>query len=339
MPLNLPTAEPDGGAAGVRAVLLLGSLTLTAAALPVGVLAGQEVGAGAQAAGSGAGGPAWFPERSSFAPLLAAPREVALRGAFLVADREERPDDFRGTNLEADVALGHRLPVVRLRRAGEAGPEVTLGFEVGVVTRFFMETAQKDLINADFRVGAPLSLRRGRWRGRLTLLHASSHLGDDFVARFDPPARQVTRDGFELLVARRTGPDLRLYAGGEWNFHVNPGVERTGARAGVEWDPDPGAGAHRGPGPGPPGDGPGREDGAADAGDRGGMEAWPFAAADARITSLTGEVAGSAAGGLALRVEGVVLRLEARAHVGPTPLGHLRTRDETSAGLGLRVEP
>lgn len=288
---------------------------------------------------AGSDGAEWFPSRSSFAPLLAAPREVALRGAFLAADREELPGDFRGTNLEADVALGHRLPVVRIQRAREGRPEVTLGFEAGVFTRFFMETPQKDLIAADFRVGAPLSARWGEWTGRLTLLHVSGHLGDDFVDRFGSPARQRTRDGLELLLARRLGGAVRLYGGAEWNFHVNEGVERAAARAGVEWDPDPGAGAGRSSPsaggavhPDDPDDTGGSSDGS-------GVEAWPFAAGDARVTSLTEEVTGSAAGGLAVRVEGVVLRVEARAHVGPTALGELRTRDETAVGLGLRVEP
>lgn len=257
----------------------------------------------------------WFPARTSFRPLLAAPREVTLGGAFLVADREDATGDFPGANLEADVALGHRLPVVRLQRARGNRPELTLGFEVGVFTRFFMETPQKDLISADFRVGAPFSARLGDWRARLTLLHVSAHLGDDFVDRFDTPGRQVTKDGFELLVARAMTDGLRLYGGGEWNFHVNPGVERAGLRAGVEWDrPEADAGSD-------------------------GVRLWPFLAVDARATTLTEEVTVSGTGGMGVRVAGVVLRLEGRAHAGPTALGELRTRDETAAGVGLRVEP
>lgn len=331
--VSFDVSSTRGGARGIGglATRRTAGPALAAAALallPVGPLAGAQPAPGeppgAGGGPQGARGSGWFPARSSFAPLLAAPREVALRGALLAADREEAPGDFRGTNLEAEVALGHRLPVVRLQPAADGRPELTLGFEVGVFTRFFLETPQRDLIAADFRVGAPLSARWEGWRARLALLHASAHLGDDFVQRFDAPARQRTRDGFELLVARAAGDEVRLYGGGEWNFHVNEGVERAAVRAGVEWDPDPDRGAGAG--------GPAGASG-------GGVRAWPFAAADARATSLTEEVAGSAVGGLGLRVEGVVLRLEARAHVGPSALGELRTRDETAAGVGLRVEP
>lgn len=323
---------PPGWASALAALALSAIATGPLAAVqPVPSAASATPGGQA-----GSDGAEWFPSRSSFAPLLAAPREVALRGAFLAADREEVPGDFRGTNLEADVALGHRLPVVRIQRAREGRPELTLGFEVGVFTRFFMETPQKDLIAADFRVGVPLSTRWGEWRGRLTLLHVSGHLGDDFVDRFGSPARQMTRDGLELLLARRLGDAVRLYGGAEWNFHVNEGVERAAARAGVEWDPDPGAGAGRSS---PSAGGAVHPDDTGGSSDGSGVEAWPFAAGDARVTSLTEEVTGSAVGGLAVRVEGVVLRVEARGHVGPTALGELRTRDETAVGLGLRVEP
>lgn len=275
-------------------------------------------------AGGEDGGTEWFPDSTAFAPLLAAPGEVRLRGSFVVTDRDAPPGgDFEGASVEAEVVVGHRMGVLRFQREEEGRPEVTLGFEVGVFTRFHMETPEKDLVNADFRVGAPLSLRKGPWEGRLTLLHVSSHLGDDFVNRFDPPPRQVTRDGFELLVARRLLPALRAYAGGEWNFHVNPGVERTAARAGLEWDPAPEGGA------------PATRSGAG----TGGLRAWPFAAAGFRLTSTTERVAGTGAAGLALRVEGVTLRLEARGHFGPSPLGQLRDRDEEFLGLGLRVEP
>lgn len=336
MPLESIRAGPASALRGAHPVatavwlacagVAVASAALPAQEAPAAGPAGASASAPASAHGASVGtpspaGPEWFPARPAFDPLLAAPREVGLRGAFLAADREEAPGDFAGTNLEAAVALGHRLPVVRLQRADAGRPELVVGFEVGVFTRFFMETSEKDLIAADFRVGAPVSVGWGAWRARLAVRHVSSHFGDDFVNRFAPPARQTTRDGVELLVARRLGAGLRAYAGGEWNFHVNEGVERTAARLGAEWDPAPA-------------DGAGARPRAA-----GGLEAWPFAAADARVTSLTGDVAGSATGGLALRVEGVVVRLEARAHLGPTPLGQLRTRGETSAGLGLRIEP
>ncbi len=299
---------------------------------------GAAGAADADGAGQAAATGPWFPGGSSFAPLLATPREVSLRGSLVLADRDAAPGaDFEGRNVEAEVGMGHRIPVVRLQEEGDGRPEITLGFEVGVFTRFHMETAEKDLVNADFRVALPLSGRLGAWEARLAVLHVSSHVGDDFDARFDLPFRQVTRDGVEATLARRLGDDLRLYGGADVNFHANPGVERTAARWGVEWDPAPpsvgfgaGGASRREAGDGP----------VASAGsDPSGVEAWPFAAADFQVTSQVGRVAATAVAGLGLRVSDVVLRLEARGHLGPSPMGQFRTVDESFAGLGLRVIP
>ena len=309
------------------ATAALAALTIVA---PPTALGAQEAGPGTTS-GAGAGG--WLPARSSFVPLLAAPREVSLRGSFVLTDRDLPPGaDFEGRNVEAGVGLGHRIPVLRLQEEGDGRPELTLGFEVGVFTRFHMETPEKDLVNADFRVGMPLSGRLGPWEARAAILHVSSHVGDDFDARFDVPFRQVTRDGFELTVARRLGGSLRVYGGGDLNFHVNPGVERTAARWGAEWDPGP-------PGVGAPTAGDAGSGGGASAGTGATLEAWPFAAADFQITRRNDRVASTAVAGVGLRVSGTVLRLEARGHSGPSPMGRFRDRDESYVGVGLRVVP
>lgn len=335
------------GKRALASVALAGLLALLASPAPAvaqggaGAADGADVSVGDPADGADVQAAAtspWFPGSSSFAPLLATPREVSLRGSFVLTDRDLAPGaDFEGRNVEAEVGMGHRIPVVRLQEEGDGRPGITLGFEVGVFTRFHMETAEKDLVNADFRVAAPLSGRLGAWEARLAVLHVSSHVGDDFDARFDLPFRQVTRDGVEATLARRLGDDLRLYGGADVNFHANPGVERTAARWGAEWDPAPpsvgfGAGGPRGEGAG---DGP-----TATAGSNpSGVEAWPFAAADFQVTSQVGRVATTAVAGLGLRVSDVVLRLEARGHLGPSPMGQFRTVDESFAGLGLRVIP
>ena len=139
----------------------------------------------------------------------------------------------------------------------------------------------------------------------------------NFDARFGVPVRQVTRDGIEATVARRLGDGLRVYGGADLNFHANPGVERTAARWGAEWDPGPTGGSEASTG----------------------VETWPFAAADFQVTSLAERVATTAAAGMGVRVSGVVLRLEVRGHWGPSPMGRFRTVDESFLGLGLRVVP
>lgn len=266
-----------------------------------------------ESAGSGM---QWLPERNSFAPLLASPSEVQLGTSLLYADRPYI-HDFEGGNLEARVTLGHRLRVLRIRGETSGAPSVHLGLEFGVASRFSMSTPQADLINSDFRVGLPLSLGYDGWQVRFTPVHVSSHFGDEFVYRFPRAVlQQVARDGFELTVAREMRPGVRVYVGGDYNLHVTRTVEKSALRLGVEWDPAPG-----------------------NPGGARSVLIWPYAGANLATTSLTRRVASTVIAGLGFRVRELVLRLEAIAHRGPSPMGRLRTAQEEFLGLGLRVEP
>lgn len=292
-------------------------------------LAGQPAADAPRPGDAAEAGVRWFPDTTAFAPLLAAPLEIGLRGAFLLADRPDLEElsgaepaeggllgDFEGRNIEAEVALGLRLPVALFQRERPGRPSVALEFESGVFSRFFMETAQKDLINVDFRVGAPLSLGYRGWEARLELRHLSSHLGDDFAERFGADlTRQFSEEGFELLVGRRLADRaLRAYAGAEANFGISDeeDVARTSLRGGIEYDPGATRGEHT---------------------------VWPFAAFDLQVDQLTDRVSGTAVAGAAFRVGSAGFRLESRAHFGPSTMGRLREWDETFWGVGLRIAP
>lgn len=321
IPLHRPrpprSGEPGPGRAPVGAAAMLVILAL--ALISPEPMPAQDTG--------------WFPDRSAFAPLLADPQEPGFRGSFVLADRGGSSgwdpsgwDPYRGTNVEAEVTLGHHFGVYRFQEEDptRGRPAVDLGFEVGVFSRFFMETAQKDLIHADFRVGFPLAVAYRGWEARLEALHYSSHLGDDFIRAVRTQPRlvdgerklfeQVSREGVELIVAHRPVPALRLYAGGRANYHANELAEESLARFGLEFDPGGGAGK--------------------------GLGAWPYVAADLQAADNATGVSGTGAAGMLLRLPGQVLRLEARGHFGPTAIGQLRGRDvdETYLGLGLRLE-
>ncbi len=252
-----------------------------------------------------------FPDESLMPGLDAAPLAPISRGAFVLADRPD--SDFAGRNIEAEVNLGHALPVLLMQPEGERRPALGLEFRVAVFSRFFMETASRDLIAADYRVDIPFTFRYREWEGRIGYQHYSAHLADDFVRRFDPPLSQHSRDGFEAVVARRLpAADLRLYVGGRYAFHANPGVAESAAKAGAEWDPGDSRDVSSG--------------------------VWPFLAADVEVRDDTDGVAGTAVGGLRIRVRGQDVRLEARGHAGPTSMGQLEGTDETFVGLGLRID-
>jgi len=256
----------------------------------------------------------WFPDVEPFRPLIAAPREVQVRASFVYADRPAIGYD--GRNIEAEVAIGHSLAILRLDDGSRPGRAITLGLEMGIFSRFFMESAQKDLINSDFRIGLPFAFRSGSWESRIMIRHFSAHLGDDYLVRFFDDEvlggfGQTSKDGFEGLLARRLGGDVRLYVGGEYNFHTNQNMSRAVFRFGGEWDPvDPGE-ANGG---------------------------WPFFAGDLEYASFSEQMAATLVGGMGFRVNGQRFRLEARARFGFTPMGHFREADETFYGLGFALD-
>ncbi len=251
----------------------------------------------------------WFPTEVVFAPLIAASREVQFRGSFVFANRST-VEDFQGTNIEAEVVVGLAFPIYEIE-GGEA--PVHLGFEFAVFSRFFMEESTRDLIQSGFRVGMPISFRNGVWEGRISIRHISSHLGDDFLARFPREVNdQVSKEGVEVLIGRRFLDGVRLYAGGEANFHTNRGMSKAAGRWGVEWDPRPASATQ-------------------------GDAIWPFLAGDFELPSHSGRVGGTLTGGIGFRVSGRGFRAEARAHFGPSAMAQFREANERFFGLGLRI--
>jgi hypothetical protein len=271
------------------------------------------VGGLAPAPAAAQGESRWFPDVEPFPSLIANPRGVQVRASFVYA---ERPGvGYAGRNIEAEVAIGHTLSLLRLDNGSSPDKAITVGLEMGIFSRFFMEKQQKGLINSDFRIGLPVAFRSGAWEARLTIRHISSHLGDDYLLSFFDETvaggfGQTSKDGFEGILARRVGDSLRLYLGGDLNFHTNERMSRAGVRLGGEWEP------------GHPGEGDG---------------SWPFFAGDVEYGSFSEELAATLVGGMGFRVNGQRFRLEARARFGTTPLGHFRESDETYYGLGFAL--
>jgi len=292
------------------------------ALLPVPLAAQEESGRCVAGDGSRT---EWFPGEFVVAPIRAAPLEVRLGGGLIVTERDI-DDSIDGSNLEARVAVGVRIPVVRFQAEAPGRPAIDLGFEVGVFSRFFMESIEKEQINTDYRVGVPLGLRYGMWDVRLTLLHVSSHVGDDYLDDNPQPVFQVSREGLELLLGVRPGFDGRLYVGGDLNlgrsedftgtgepgdpFEIFTTVEQWAFRFGAEWDPT-------------------------QWGDR---QIAPFAAANFEITEFTERIASYVVAGAAFRIRTVRVLLSAEFHDGPSPMGQFRTIDERWIGASFTVE-
>ncbi len=298
------------------------ALTVLLAASPPPLGAQETPAPGDSSSSSGTD---WFPGRFAIAPLRAAPLVVRLGGGLLSTERDI-DDSIDGPNLEAQVAVGVRIPVVRFQEESPARPAIDLGFEVGVFSRFFMESVEKEQIATDYRVGVPLGIRYGMFDFGLTLVHVSSHFGDDYLEDNPQDVFQSSREGFELLLGLRPGFCGRIYVGGDLNLGRSedftgtglPGdpivifttVEKWAFRFGAEWDPT----------------------------QWGDKRIAPFAAADFEITEFTDRIASHVVAGAAFRIKTVRLLLNAEYHDGPSPMGQFRTVDERWIGANLTVE-
>jgi hypothetical protein len=161
----------------------------------------------------------FFPSRAALPDLLAGPRDPVVSARFMyIAD----DPTFTGEGPGAEVSLATTLPVVSL--VDETGEDAwVFGLEAGVFARFSFEISIRDLVNTDWVFATPLV----RWFGdhwlRARYYHASSHLGDEYVTRFEEAASiNFSRDAFDLTGYARVAEGLGVYGLAGWFYNSHP---------------------------------------------------------------------------------------------------------------------
>jgi len=172
-----------------------------------------------------------FPVGDVFAPLVADPLETRSFISMLGLDAESRS----GGSTIGSVGVGASLGFYRWR--GERPDD---GWQIGifaaVASQFDLEADSSPLLNADYRVGFPLSFRRGEWSGRARLFHQSSHLGDEFILEGSAPPRiNLSAEAVDFVLAwERSG--WRPYVGGTYLLHTElGGIGKAGVQAGIDY--------------------------------------------------------------------------------------------------------
>jgi hypothetical protein len=177
-----------------------------------------------------------LPRGDVFCPLVADPKATRSFASIL---RERDTASTTITGNIASVGIGDVFGLGRWN--GERpGDGVQLSLAAGVFAQFDLEAPSYDLLNADYVIGIPLTIRRGSVSARLRLYHQSSHLGDEYLLR-EPPDRRnrenLSFESFEAIVSLDSGI-LRLYGGGEVLFNREPeDIERSLAHGGIELRP------------------------------------------------------------------------------------------------------
>lgn len=272
------------------------------ALVPQGFLSGQETVSAVDPTG-------WFPSTFAVRPFTGTHSGVDIGTGPIVA-RRDTPAGSGRHSPEADVAFGYRIPVYRFTD-GSHGPVVDVGLEGGILARFALGDGLGGLVNSDFRVAFPFGIDSGRWEARVSPVHVSSHIGDDFIDQtpgIDPGAS--SRNGIETDLMYRVDRAVRVGAGADYNWAA-VGVETVGARLGASFDPPAGPGSRF----------------------------RPIAGLGFHVSDYTSGPGITAMAGLGLRARTGELRLGLVGHTGPSEMGQFRRFDEEYVGLYLSFVP
>jgi hypothetical protein len=180
-----------------------------------------------------------LPRGDVFCPLIADPKASRSFASLL---RHESGDNLADAELDiASVGIGDFFGFGRWN-GSTPGDGLQFGVSAGVFAQFDLGTQSYEMLNADYIVGFPITLRRGWFSTRLRIYHQSSHLGDEYLLR-EPPDRQdrenLTFEALELLLSADGGP-IRLYGGAEVLFAREPeDLGQYVAHGGVEFRPLP----------------------------------------------------------------------------------------------------
>jgi hypothetical protein len=170
-----------------------------------------------------------FPVGDVFRPVVADPTEPR----FFVKALALKTATERTTI--ASVGFGGSFGFYRWpgERPGEGWQAGIFG---GVNSQFDLQAESKDLINTDFRVGFPLTYKRGRFSARARIFHQSSHLGDELLLSGNAPQRiNLSLESFDFVVAWEAD-GWRPYAGGYYLLYSNEDIEkRPGLQAGLDY--------------------------------------------------------------------------------------------------------
>lgn len=178
-----------------------------------------------------------LPRGDVFCPLVADPK--APHSFVSIVDERAGSGTSPSTGRLASVGIGDKFGLGRWS-GSKPGDGVQLSLTGAVFAQFSLETSSYDLLNADYVIGLPLTIRRGRGSMRLRVYHQSSHLGDEYLLREPADRRDRENLSFEsvdVTVSLDAGP-LRWYGGGERLMNREPSdLAQTVVHAGVEFRP------------------------------------------------------------------------------------------------------
>lgn len=164
-----------------------------------------------------------LPKGELFEWLIAEPREAVFSLRYLknyTIGRSLRSLDEKQD--VADVSLGEYFGLL----GGKNRLGIwQLGLEAAVFSLFALDSPSLNLVNADYRLGLPLTAHKDRWSYRVNIFHQSSHLGDEFILQHPAVERQnLSYEAVDTLIAYRW-QGLRPYVGASYIISSDQDLE------------------------------------------------------------------------------------------------------------------
>ena len=173
--------------------------------------------------------PVFLPKDQLFQSLLADPRWPHFSASF---QRYIKDDQLRNA---ASANFGESFGIYRF--GGPWKSTMELGIQAGVFSIFDLDSQSFDLINADYLVGIPLTLKKGNFANLTRIFHQSSHLGDEFLLRGQTEERiNLSYESVNSMFSYHLPVGFRVYAGGGYIFHKDPSdLDPWSTQAGLEF--------------------------------------------------------------------------------------------------------
>ncbi len=147
-----------------------------------------------------------FPPGLLIAPFHADPRWPHFSGAVRFSDNAKPFATVFAANFGETFAV--------YRNAAPGGGHWEVSIQAGVFSLFDLKAENKDMINADYRVGVLTAYRNGDLSGFIRLYHQSSHLGDEFLLAQNIARVNRSYEEADLKLSYNLTTWLRAYGGG-----------------------------------------------------------------------------------------------------------------------------
>ena len=173
--------------------------------------------------------PALLPPNLLFAPLIADPRWPHFSASYQRYSNNEQLKDV------GSVGFGESFAIYRF--AGPWDAIMSLGIQAAVFSIFDLGAPSKDLVNADYFVGIPLTFKKGNFTDMFRVFHQSSHLGDEFILRGRAKERiNLSYENLNNILSFDLPLGFRIYGGAGYLFDQDPSdLKPWSTQAGLEF--------------------------------------------------------------------------------------------------------